>query len=130
MNEAEAIIQKHTSFEDQAKQIFGRLSYDLPNFVDPNEIDDTHERFKYMFPFYRMDIMMLDVKLNALALSDLPSHVKDTGYLSLDHIMQGFCTSPAWVDQWPNLEALLTTSAFKEFVNDDVFKQHVTDPEE
>jgi len=43
-----------------------------------------------------MDVMMLDVKLNALALSDLPTHSRDTGYLSIDHIKQGFCTSPAW----------------------------------
>ena len=90
-----------------------KISYDLPNYVDPKEIDDTHERFKYMFPFYRMDIMMLDVKLNALALSDLPTHSRDTGYLSLDHIKQGFCTSPAWEELWPNLESLLKTSAFK-----------------
>jgi len=106
------------------------LSYDLPNCIDPNEIEDPHERFKYMFPFYRMDVMMLDVKLNALALSDLPTHSRDTGYLSIDHIKQGFCTSPAWKDLWQNLEALLKTSGFKEFVNDGCFKEHVTDPAE
>ena len=74
--------------------------------------------------------MMLDVKLNALALSDLPTHSRDTGYLSIDHIKQGFCTSPAWKDLWQNLEALLKTSGFKEFVNDGCFKEHVTDPAE
>ena len=98
--------------------IWAMLGQDLPNEVNPDSVKDEEERFKDMFPFYRMDIMALDIKLNVLALSELPSCSRDTGFISTGHIKQGFCTSPAWNEQWPRLEALLKTSTFKEFSND------------
>ena len=73
----EKVEELHSSEADpdavlnrKAKQILGKLEYDLPNLKDPSDISDSHERFKYMFPLYRMDIMMFEIKLNALLYSD------------------------------------------------------------
>ena len=50
--------------------------------------------------------------------------------MTVDHIKQGFCTSPAWNDQWPAVEAMLYSSHFKEFAGEERFKEHITDPSE
>ena len=72
-----------------------KLSYDLPNYVDPKEIDDTHERFKYMFPFYRMSIETMEYKLNKLHDSKR-ALTKNTDLVHIEEVKKIFKTTPAW----------------------------------
>ena len=85
------------------------LSNDMPNEVDPITVKDMYSRFKYFFPIYRTHIATFDVKLNALTLKG--DH--NSEYIQISDIKDAFCTSPAWRLQWPNLEALLQSQAFK-----------------
>ena len=41
---------------DYVKTIRKVKLVDLPNHVDPNSIQDKHEKVRYLFPFYRSDI--------------------------------------------------------------------------
>ena len=40
----------------RAEKIVKLLDVDWPNYVEPKNVKDSHERFQYMFPLYRMDI--------------------------------------------------------------------------
>ena len=72
---------------------------------------------------------MFEIKLNALLYSD-KSVSQSTGYISIDDIKKVFCTTPAWNELWSNMEALLKTSTFKEFVIHDHFLKSVPDKDE
>ena len=81
-----------------------------------------------MYPFYRMDILALDIKINLYTKSwDLRVNHQDTDYISIQEVEKAFCTSPAWKDQWPQVEALLKTSAFKSFSNQSSFMEKITE---
>ena len=74
-----------------------------------SKIDDRVQQFKYLFPFYRMDIGTLDHKLFEL-MKGGPSvfTIKDSAFQEV------FCTTPAWKALWPNLEMLLKMPELKD----------------
>ena len=102
----------------RAGKIVELLDVDWPNYVEPKNVKDSHERFQYMFPLYRMDIQIFDIKLNVLLQSEpVKAHAGGvTSLITIASIKKAFCTTQAWREQWENVEALLRTHTFKEFV--------------
>lgn len=76
-------------------------------------IRDPTKKFKYLFPFYRMNIETLDYKLDQVYFK-ANSSVKDTELIHLKEVKKIFCTTPAWKRLWPNVEVLLKLPVFKE----------------
>lgn len=70
-------------------------------------LEDNETKFKYLFPFYRMDTMALDhILFNKM--KGGPS-IFATSYIQ-DHC----CTTPAWKKLWPNLTLLLKMPELKD----------------
>lgn len=88
----------------------GQNGIDLNNKMDLDSVLDEQERFKYLFPFYRMNINVFDSKLNKI--KGIKASSKDTEIILIDDIQKEF-NSPAWKDSWQNVEKLLKTPEFK-----------------
>lgn len=83
---------------------------DLNNKMDLDSVIDEQERFKYLFPFYRMDIKVFDQKLSKIR--GIKASSKDTEIILIDDIQKEF-NSTAWKESWQNVEKLLKTPEFK-----------------
>ena len=60
------------------------MKEDLNNYVDPNSIDDSFERVKYEFPFYRTDIAVFGSRLDELrATDDMKVNELNTHFVSI-----------------------------------------------
>lgn len=88
---------------------------DLPNkkigLLQTDEVD----RFKYLFPFYRMHIDCFAQQLRTID-EGLKAQSKDTLIISIDSFKKAFYATPAWKELWPNVERLLRTPEFKTIV--------------
>lgn len=75
----------------------GGNSVDLNNKMDLDSVQDEQERFKYLFPFYRMNIKDFDLKLTKI--KGIKASSKDTEIIHIDDIRKEF-SSPAWKESW------------------------------
>ena len=97
---------------------------DLPNFIDPAELGDMeiYEKLKFEFPFYRINIEQFDHNLSQIDQNELLSTNFDTSFVTIEQLKTALCVTPAWRELWPNVAALLQTSAFKELVVTDTIR--------
>ena len=87
------------------------VNVDLDNKKDLNRVLDKNEKFKYKFPFYRMDIEIFELKLKQMG--GIKSNSMETEFILIGDLKQKFCTSPAWREDWPMVAALLRLPEFK-----------------
>ena len=85
--------------------------------MEMKRVFDKNEKFKYMFPFYRMDITIFQLKLKTLG--GFPSKKMQTEFVSINDLKTVLCTSPAWKEDWPQVAYLLRLSEFKQLVFDE-----------
>ena len=99
------------------------LNRDMGKAVNPIKIKSEYERFQYIFPLYRMNILVFDHKMSQLGMAtyhsngERKSDVVNSKLVNLDHFRKVFCTTPSWRKLWPNLEALFKTPYLKDIVN-------------
>ena len=74
------------------KQVRGMV--DLNNRQDLNKVLDEYERFKYLFPFYRMNINVFDQKMSKI--TGIKACSKETEIISLDDFAKEFKKTDAW----------------------------------
>ena len=98
--EEEKLNESADELDHKAEKIVELLDVDWPNYVDPKSVKDSHERFQYMFPLYRMDIQIFDIKLNVLLQCEpVKAHSGAvTSLITIASIKKTFCTSQAWRD--------------------------------
>ena len=82
---------------DMGKVVTKGNGVDLSNKMDLDSILDEQERFKYLFPFYRMNIKVFDSKLSKI--KGIKASSKDTEIILIDDIQKEF-NSPAWKESW------------------------------
>lgn len=102
-----------TNRDPTDKTTLGKITannVDLDNKMDTDSVLDEQERFKYMFPFYRMNIRVFEQKLSKI--KGIKASSKDTEIIAIDDIKKEF-SSPAWRESWHNVEKLLKTPEFK-----------------
>ena len=104
-----------TNRDDHDKSNMGKVvtkgnGVDLNNKMELDSILDEQERFKYLFPFYRMNIKVFDSKLSKI--KGIKASSKDTEIILIDDIQKEF-NSQAWKESWSNVEKLLKTPEFK-----------------
>ena len=88
------------------------MNVDLDNKKDISRVLDKNEKFKYLFPFYRMDIDIFELKLRQMG--GIKSNSMETEFVLIGDLKQKFCTSPAWREDWPMVAALLRLPEFKQ----------------
>lgn len=88
----------------------GGTKIDLDNKMDIESVLDEQERFKFLFPFYRMNIGVFEQKMAKI--KGIKASSKDTEILLIDDIKKEFNT-PAWKESWSNVDKLLKTPEFK-----------------
>lgn len=79
-------------------------------------IEDELERFKYMFPFYKMDLAVFERKLDRVG--GMPAQCKRTEIVKIEDLKKEFVAGAeneeeSWKGLWSNVEMLLKTSEFK-----------------
>ena len=89
----------------------------MDNKKDLNKILDKNEKFKYLFPFYRMDIDIFELKL--LQIGGVQSGEYQTEFVRISDLKQAFCGTPAWQEDWSKVEALLRLPEFKLLMNEE-----------
>ena len=92
----------------------GMTMVDLNNRQDLNKVIDEYERFKYLFPFYRMNIAVFDQKMQKI--TGIKAVSKETDIISLEEFAKEFKKTDAWLDGWQNVEKLWKTPEFKMIV--------------
>ena len=75
----------------------GDAKVDLDNKMDLDTVLDEQERFKFLFPFYRMNIGVFDQKLAKI--KGIKASSKDTEIIFIDDMKKEFNT-PAWKESW------------------------------
>ena len=70
-----------------------------------------------MFPFYRMDIEIFQLKLRTMG--GIKSSKMQTEFVCISDLKSTFCTSPAWKEDWPKVAMLLRSPEFKCLVFDE-----------
>ena len=88
----------------------GNGPIDLNNKMDLDTVIDDIERFKFLFPFYRMNISVFEQKMQKI--KGIQATSKETEIISLEAFKKEF-NSPAWKESWQNVEKLLKTPEFK-----------------
>lgn len=88
-----------------------KFKSDLTNKKDLEEITDPQERFKFLFPFYRMDISVFQAKLKEI--QGLPIKSFDTTLVSIEQLKSSFCMTKAWIDDWDRVEKLIMLPELK-----------------
>lgn len=83
---------------------------DLNNQINPEMIQDEHQRFKYLFPFYRMDIQVFQQKMEKI--QGIQTKSFDTQIITLEQLKTEF-GSEAWREMWTNVDKLLKVPEFK-----------------
>ena len=79
---------------------------------------DPEDRFAYLFPFYRIDIDSLWLKLDKIKGVPTPAHLKpQTQFVNIYQLKEAFSDSPAWREGWPNMERLLRAPELKSLVS-------------
>lgn len=94
----------------QMGKISANQNVDLDNKIDMDSVLDEQERFKYLFPFYRMNISVFDQKLAKI--KGIKASSKDTDIILIDDIKKEFNTT-AWKESWSNVDKLFKTPEFK-----------------
>ena len=84
--------------------------------IDLDQIEDELERFKYMFPFYKMNLAVFQRKLERVR--GMPSQYKRTEIVRIEDLKKEFTSATdkeaeSWKGLWSNVEMLLKTSEFK-----------------
>ena len=75
------------------------MQADLDNYVDPKSIDDTFERVKFEYPFYRTDITNFGNRLDELSsMDDMKANELNTHFISIQDVKQTLCVTKAWKD--------------------------------
>lgn len=87
---------------------------DLANYVDPASVSDRLERVRYHFPFYRIDLSIFEQNLATIGSEDMRISELKTCFVTVDDIRRAFAGSPAWRQDWANVDALLRSFVFKE----------------
>ena len=87
------------------------MNVDLNNKKDLARVLDKNEKFKYLFPFYRMDIEIFELKLKQMG--GIKSNKMETEFILIGDLKQKMCTTPAWRDDWAMVASLLRLPEFK-----------------